>query len=278
MYDIHYAVPLVDLAKTRAPHFQIPLDRQSTLFDEPLVNLDAYGLPFLSWYAVTDGSNWPYCQPMAGSRPEGWLRKSVAEKLQRANQRLVPYNAELLVLDAYRSMECQVGLWNYFYERGRAQRPDASDDELRLYAMNYVRDPRQFDCNDARTFPIHGTGASIDVVLRQRDSGRWMNLGSRFDDIIDASVTDYFERQLLQGLIAPDDERLWNRRLMQWALHSEGFLNDPALYWHHDWGNQIWIKVKAATEGHAPAAAWYGYIAAPSWLAERERVVTPPGA
>jgi D-alanyl-D-alanine dipeptidase len=130
-----------------------------------------------------------------------------------------------------------------------------------------VRDPRKFDPLDGRTFPIHITGSSIDVVLRNRDTGRWLNMGSEFEEINEISATDHFERLLEQGLIKENDERLWNRRLLDWALRSEDFLNDPILFWHYDWGNQIWIKVKNAIYGDAPEKAWYGHIESPQWLA-----------
>jgi D-alanyl-D-alanine dipeptidase len=277
MYDIDYEIPLVDLDRIRAPHYQIPVDHQSPLFDEPLVNLQCYDLPFISWHAITDGSNAPYGKPIQGSRQEGWLRLSIAEKLQRANQRLKPFNAELLILDAYRSIECQWGLWNYFYTRGGEENRGASDEDLRQYALGYVRDPRNFDKIDARTFPIHITGSSIDVTLRQRDSGQWLNMGSKFEEINGISATDHFERQLQQGLIDDNDERLWNRRLMDWALRSEDFLNDPILYWHYDWGNQIWIKVKKAVYGNAPDKAWYGHIESPDWQVEETQLLSKSG-
>ncbi len=265
MYDIEHKIPIVDLTNIKAPHYQIPVDDQSPLFNEPMVNLKNYELPFISWHAITDGKNPPYHKPIRGSRQEGWLRKSVAEKLERANARLAPFDAELLILDAYRSIDCQRGLWQYFYERGMEEHPDFDDAQATQYALGYLRDPRNFNHLDARTFPIHITGSSIDVVLRNRNTGDWMNLGSRFEEIIPVSTTDYFERQLLAGTIESNDERLWNRRLMDWALRSEDFLNDPILYWHYDWGNQIWIKVKNAIYGDAPEKAWYGYIDAPQW-------------
>ncbi|NOX43683.1 MAG: M15 family metallopeptidase [Gammaproteobacteria bacterium] len=268
MYDIDYKIPLVDLSPIRKPHYQIPLDDNNPLFNEPMVNIKDYDLPFISWHAVTDSSNAPYGKPIKGSRQEGWLRKSIAEKLERANHQLAPFNAELLILDAYRSIECQRGLWAFFYERGREENPAATEEDLRQYALGYVRDPRQFDQLDARTFPIHITGSSIDVTLRYRDTKQWLNMGSKFEEIVPISATDYFERQLQQGVIEETDERLWNRRLMDWALRSEDFLNDPILYWHYDWGNQIWIKVKNALYGDAPEKAWYGHIEAPAWQAE----------
>ncbi|VAW59779.1 hypothetical protein MNBD_GAMMA11-527 [hydrothermal vent metagenome] len=260
MYDINHKIPLVDLTPIRKPHNKIPLDDNNPLFNEPMVNLENYSLPFLSWHAITDGSNSPYEKPIRGSSQQGWLRQSIAEKLERANQKLIPFNTELLILDAYRSINCQRGLWEFFYERARTQNPAASEETLRQYALGYVRDPRIFDPLDSQTFPIHITGSSIDVTLRYRDTKKWLNMGSKFEEIIPVSTSDYFERQLGQGLINENDERLCNRRLMDWALRSEDFLNDPVLYWHYDWGNQIWIKVKNALYGDAPEKAWYGHI------------------
>lgn len=275
MYDIPHKVALIDKQILRDPHYLVPVDPDSPLFHDPLVRLQDYGLPFLSWHAVQDGSNPPYGRAVQGSRQEGWLRRTLCEKLRRSNELLHRFDAELLILDAYRPLDCQRGLWTFFYERGRAEIPNATEDDCRRYALGYVRDPRQFDPLDARTFPIHATGASIDVVLRQRSTGQWMEMGSGFEEIIPVSKTDYFERQLLEGAIHGDDPRLWNRRLLDWALRSEDFLNDPVLYWHYDWGNQIWVKVKRALQQEAPAAAWYGYIPAPAWTVPDASLAVP---
>ena len=72
-----------------------------------------------------------------------------------------------------------------------------------------------------------------------------------------------FERELIAGRIAADDRRLWNRRLIHWAMSAAGFLNDPFVFWHYDWGNQLYIKVRRALFADAPKAAWYGYIGPP---------------
>ena len=263
MYGIDYRIPQVDLTEIRKPHYQIPLDQASPFFSEEMVDVRDYELGFLSWYAVDDGSNLPYGMAISGSRTDGWLRKTFAEKLARANRVLATYDAQLMILDAYRPIECQYGLWAFLWERGRQANPAASDEELRQYASRYLRDPRTFNRTDARTFPIHSTGASIDVVLCSRSTGQWLDMGSHFEEYTEVSVTDYFERQLLQGAISEDDPRLWNRRLLHWALWNEDITNDPLLYWHHDWGNQIWIKVKRAVYGSALDTAWYGYIDAP---------------
>ena len=265
MFDQDYQIPIVDLEKIRVSHHEIPLDSEDPKFYEPMVNLAEYDIAFISYHAIIDGSNSPYYTAIKGSRQEGWLRKTVTEKLVEVNRNLKPYGAELLIYDAYRPIECQRGLWHFFYERGRREIPNASEDDCRQYALGYVRDPRNFNKLDTRTFPIHITGSSVDVTLKYLGSDDLLDMGSRFEEIIDVSVTDYFERQLQQGKIKVDDHRLLNRRLMDWAFTREGFLNDPILYWHYDWGNQLWIKVKRVLHDDVPQAAWYGHIENPDW-------------
>ncbi len=267
-FNIDYQIPIVEREQINSSHHVIPLDSDDPKFNEPMVNLADYNIAFESYHAISDGSNAPYFKPIKGSRQEGWLRQTVAEKLLKVNDNLRPFGAELLIYDAYRSIECQQGLWEFFYERGRSEIPNASEDDCRQYALGYVRDPRIFDRQDTRTFPIHITGSSVDVVLKYLDSDELLDMGSAFEEIIDVSYTDYFERQLAEGLIEKDDIRLLNRRLMDWAFTEEGFLNDPILYWHYDWGNQLWIKVKKALHDSAPEAAWYGHIESPKWGVE----------
>jgi len=65
---------------------------------------------------------------------------------------------------------------------------------------------------------------------------------------------------------AADDPRLRHRRLVHWAMSREGFLNDPLVFWHYDWGNQLYVMLRRALHGDALGAAWYGYIDPPARL------------
>ncbi|MBL4673436.1 MAG: hypothetical protein JKX81_14350 [Arenicella sp.] len=264
-FNIDYQIPIVEREQINGSHHTIPLDQDDPRFNEPMVDLKDYDIAFESYHAILDGLNPPYYKPIGGSRQQGLLRQTVAEKLVKVNQHLQPFGAELLILDAYRSIECQQGLWEFFYQRGRSELDNPSEEDCRQYALGYVRDPRIFDPLDTRTFPIHITGSSVDVTLKYLGRDQLLNMGSAFEEIIDVSYTDYFERMLLKGMIAKDDIRLLNRRLMDWAFTNEGFLNDPILYWHYDWGNQLWIKVKKALHDVAPEKAWYGHVESPDW-------------
>ncbi len=208
---------------------------------------------------ATTAATGPITAPSRAPRKDMWLRRSAAAMLARVNARLAPHGAELFVLDGYRPVECQRGLWDFYRDRG--VRMEVADPDA--YAQENVFDPGPFDANDPATWPAHVCGASVDLTLRDPRTRAVFDMGARFEDICPASANDHFERELRAGRIAPDDRRLWNRRLIHWAMSAEGFLNDPFVFWHYDWGNQLYVKVRRALFADAPKAAWYGYIPSP---------------
>jgi len=247
-----------------APYADIPVDRNDPRGREPLVRLESVGVAFESYYAKTDGRNPPFCCAIEGSRQDIRLRKSVAEKLGRVNELLRPYDAELFVFDGHRTVACQQGLWNFFYTKAKEQIPDGTAQDHRAYARQFIVDPASFDEDDSRTWPAHTNGAAVDLTLRDSVTRELLEMGARFevDSDNETSVGDYFERQLAAGNIDEDDVRLQNRRLLNWAMTREGLLNETAkVFWHYDWGNQIYVRASRALLPNPPAAAWYGYIA-----------------
>ena len=182
MLKLEYQIPIIERHQIAAPHHIIPWDSSDARFHEPLVRIEPYSIAFESYHARTDAKNSPYFRPIEGSHQEGWLRGTVTEKLVAVNAHLRPYGAEIMVLDAYRCMDCQRGLWKFFYQRVKVENPDFGDRECTDYALGYVRDPRLFDLRDSRTFPVHLTGASIDVTLRDLDTGEWLDMGMASTD------------------------------------------------------------------------------------------------
>ena len=79
-------------------------------------------------------------------------------------------------------------------------------------------DPRQFDCEDPRTWPVHTTGAAIDLTLHDLGNGKPLDIGTHFNKMLPASHSDHFERILNAGLVATDDIRLRNHRLLYCAI------------------------------------------------------------
>ncbi len=264
---VDHQVPITSPHMFANSYLDIPIDKNDPRGREPLIPLESVDVAYESYYAKTDGKNPPFGRAIDGSRQDIWLRKSVAEKLARVNELLAPFEAELFVFDGHRTVACQQGLWNFFYSKAKQQLPNASEQELRAYARQFIVDPAAFDENDSRTWPAHTNGAAIDLTLRDSESKQLLDMGANFEEDSDneASAGDYFERQLAAELIDENDVRLQNRRLLNWAMTQEGLLNETAkVFWHYDWGNQIYVRASQALLQNPPQCAWYGYIATPT--------------
>ena len=263
LFDLAYEVPIIERKVYAGRYTTIPFDATDPRRNEPVVRLETVGVAYEAHHARTDGRNWPYFGPVPGARKDVWLRKTVAEMLAKVNDRLKPFGVELIVWDGYRTLACQQGMWDFFYHEAVRATPEGTPAVWRARALRHAVDPSNFDENDPATWPTHATGAAVDLSLRDRDSGSYCDLGGRFEDINDIAVTDYFERKLAAGVIAGNDTQLRYRRLLHWAMSSEGFENDPFTFWHYDWGSQLYVKMTRALRKKPAKAAWYGYIAPP---------------
>jgi zinc D-Ala-D-Ala dipeptidase len=263
LFDLAHEVPIIERKVHAGSYTSIPFDATDPRRNEPLIRLETVGVAYEAHHARTDGRNWPYFGPVPGARKDVWLRKTVAGMLTKANDRLKPFGVELIVLDGYRTIACQKGIWDFFYREAVRATPEGTSEIWRARALRHAFDPSDFDEDDPATWPTHATGAAVDLSLRDRDSGSYCDLGGRFEDISDVSATDYFERKVAAGVIAGTDTRLRYRRLLHWAMSSEGFENDPFTFWHYDWGSQLYVKMTRALGRKAAKAAWYGYIAPP---------------
>ncbi|WP_372573382.1 M15 family metallopeptidase [Ruegeria jejuensis] len=225
---------------------------------EALVDIGSHGVEVVPYYYLSDGSNPPYGRRIDGSLPNMLCRESLVPMLQEANEALAKSGCELVVYDAYRPVSTQRGLWNWALEKVATDHPRLSTSELEALTSQYSSDPRRFDPVDPTTWPTHSTGASIDVVLRSRDTGDLLDMGAAFDDLSVVAHTDHLERDLLAGRAAPDNPALANRRLLYWAMTDAGFVNYPAEYWHFDFGNQMYIH-NTRPKNTPTGPAWYGY-------------------
>jgi D-alanyl-D-alanine dipeptidase len=265
IHDLDHKIPIIEHSSYAGVYYRIPFDRADPRFEEPMIKLESVGIAFESYHARTDGRNWPYNAPVNGARKDTWLRRTVAGKLAGVNDRLRPYGVEVLVLDGYRTIACQRGMWEFFYGDAQRKLPNGCHEDWRNDALEHAVDPSNFDANDSATWPVHATGAAVDLTLRDIATAEVLDLGGQFEDINDVAATDYYERQLAAGRLAIDDEpKLWRRRLLHWAMNVEDFLNDPFVFWHYDWGSQLYVKMRRALFTNAPAAAWYGYVVPPT--------------
>jgi D-alanyl-D-alanine dipeptidase len=262
--ELKFKIPVFGWPANAGDYHNVPFDAADPRGAEPLVKLADHGIAGENYYARTDGQNWPYNQVIEGSLPDIWARRSIAEKLVSVNRILQPYGVELFVFDAYRPVECQKGLWKFFWAEAARLKPNADEAELRDYVLNYVSDPSLFDAANARTWPVHACGGAVDLTLRKIGSGDVLDMGARFDEMDPVVYSDALERKLVAHTIAADDPRLWNRRLLHWAMTQEGFINYPFEFWHFNFGDQMYaLHARLLGRADAPEAAWYGYIPPP---------------
>jgi D-alanyl-D-alanine dipeptidase len=71
-------------------------------------------------------------------------------------------------------------------------------------------------------------------------------MGTAFDQMGEKCLTRYYEMKLEKGerLNRKDQEALENRRLLFDFMTSAGFTNYHEEWWHYDYGNQFWGKIK----------------------------------
>lgn len=159
-------------------------------------------------------------------------RSEVFERLLQAAAHL-PDGVRLVVLDAWRPLAVQQYLYDSLRNALAERHPQAGSSELERLTGQFVSPPssRQKDPSP------HLTGGAVDVTLCDAD-GRWLDMGSRFDEASPISHTRHFE-----GLEQPDASQMRirrHRRLLFHAMQRAGFSNLPSEWWHFDYGNQLW--------------------------------------
>lgn len=243
---------------TAGDYGKVPVDSTDPRYTEELVSLSDHGVAGVSYYNISDGSNPPYMEQLIGSLPRLFARSSVVELLKAVNRRLQPLSLELFVWDAFRPISTQRGIWDFFERRLREENPSDSDAKIYEEVIKYVSDPKKFRADDSSTWPTHMTGASVDLTIRDFESGDLLDMGAHFDQMDESAHSDHFEQLLVKGVIEQDDSRLLNRRLLYFVMNEVGFTNYPLEFWHFDWGNQMYQMVRSASSDCALEPAFFG--------------------
>jgi D-alanyl-D-alanine dipeptidase len=232
----NHKIPEIGCGRTALDYHEIPINLVSVFNRESVVDLRNYGIACKSAYSRALA---PYYRSFGSALQSVHVRESVAEKLAQANDLLRAYNVELLALDGFRSIELQHELWEHFIEKGREILEQASAEELVKFAGQFCSDPRGFDENDFRTWPVHNTGGAIDLTLVSLIDGQELYMGSIFDDADSVSSTRFYETSDFTSQSALEARR--NRRLLYHVMASAGFANYPHEWWHFDYGTQMWV-------------------------------------
>ncbi len=261
---ISSAVPIYENSEDTGNYRTVSVDLNHPQFSESLVDVGAYGIASENYYARTDGENAPYFKPISGALPSVWVRKEAAERLAVVDYVLASIGIELFVVDGYRPLTCQKGIWDFFWARVRQENPFARNEQVYREVVQYVSDPDSFSPENPATWPTHITGGSVDVLLRDKKTSRLLNMGAHFDEMSVVSHTAFFEERLAAREICIHDPRLVNRRTLHSVMTAVGFTNYRNEFWHFDIGNQLHEYTLSRMKNNGRTSqAKYGYALSP---------------
>jgi len=203
--------------------------------DDPLVDLSTY--PFLCEPA--------YYRLGYTDTPKLFTRRMIAQKLLLLQeQHLINY--QFKIWDPWRPRAVQRKLFEACWAQIKGRNPDWTAERIGQEVPLYVADPDRLD-----RVPSHATGGSIDLTLVDRKTGHELDMGTGFDHFGPEAAPHYFEQK-------PDHQAICDhRRLLQGAMASVGFTQDPDEWWHFDYGNQKWAEAAGEKE------AFFGEVVSP---------------
>jgi D-alanyl-D-alanine dipeptidase len=166
---------------------------------------------------------------IANAMPECFVRESVFDKLHQVTK-LIPEGKQLVVLDGWRPFPVQQHLFDTLINILKKSFPGHPEHYLQEKAKSLVSPPS----SDVEAPSPHLTGGSVDVTLCD-EMGRFLDMGTHFDEASPLSWTDTLEKE---GCL--NQEAQVNRRILYHVMREVGFTNLPSEWWHYDFGNQLW--------------------------------------
>ncbi|GIT90979.1 hypothetical protein JANAI62_14340 [Jannaschia pagri] len=228
-----------------------PIDLDDSRGADPMADVRSHGIAGENAYFSPRTA--PYHGRAEGAVPDLLLRQPLIAALSTVNGRLAPYDLELWVFDAWRPIAVQNHFHDHWMPRHlRDLHPTWTAERIateveKYWARGSAGPP------DPLSPPPHATGAAVDLTIRYRH-GAELFMGTIFDDVSEASNTDYFEEEP-SGLAFSAREARANRRLLYWLMVEAGFVNNPTEWWHFSKGDQMWARLsgeKAAYYSVAP--------------------------
>ena len=148
-------------------------------------------------YATTDN----FTKQKVYSQPKAYLRKEVAERLDKVQKDLEKQGLGLKIWDAYRPRSVQYTFWKLV--------PDER------YVANPAKGSR------------HNRGAAVDITLVNA-SGKELPMPTEFDNFTEKAHRDYMQLPA---------EVLKNREILEQAMTAHGFEGLSTEWWHFDYKN-----------------------------------------
>lgn len=189
-----------------------------TQVDEKFVNMTKAGLLVSPQYQKY------------GSPSDCYARETVVGMLKTADSVAQGiFGCRILILDAYRPIKVQANLWNKYYYELKSKYPYLVEAELVQRVSQFVSKPSE----NILCPSVHNTGGAVDVTLVDSD-GKWLDMGTEFDDFSPKSYSAYFEADDANYKVRE------NRRILYTLMTMVGFTNLPSEWWHYDFGDAFW--------------------------------------
>lgn len=175
-----------------------------------------------------------------GAENTCYVRSTVSKMLLSASCNL-PDGFVLVINDGWRPYKVQLEIYKRMFESVKQIYPNYSERQLHDEAAKFA----SVGSLNPKIPSPHFTGGAVDVTLAN-EVGVEFNMGSEFDASITESGTRFFEEKIEKGieLSSTELEALHNRRILFHCMIGAGFTNYSNEWWHFDYGNQLWAKIK----------------------------------
>ncbi len=156
-------------------------------------------------------------RPLAGYRGKrAILRTEAASALKKVAEDFHKQGYTLVIYDAYRphTAVMDISMWGN----------DPNDQKMKSVFYPNIDKKTVFGDKYLRNFSEHSRGVAVDVTLRNRKTGKLVNMGG-FHDLLDPiSATNY------PGLTP---EQRHNRHILKSTFEKHGFVNYKLEWWHY---------------------------------------------
>ncbi len=230
---------------------KVEIDETDSKTDK-LVNVNAYGISSIAFYRDEAVHNPTYGTNIAGAPKNVYLRESVCKRLQSVNDVLAKADLELVCYDGHRSISTQKKLWDSFIKKANEQ--GMFGKEAEDFAINYCSNPSSFNKKDPTTWPIHSTGGAVDIYLKDKRTGKVIDLGEGyFDNPAEVTHTRFYENKAKNNSLNKQENAALKARRVLYHVMNEvgGFVNFPYECFHYDYKDQFYGLVKNQTASFA---------------------------
>ena len=123
------------------------------------------------------------------------------------------------------------------------------------FRLMYCSGVEEFDTENANTWPMHSTGGAVDLVLRDKNTGKIIDFGEGyFDNPNEITHTRFYEEK--KDLTEDEKGYLMARRLAYNVLAEHELVNYGYECTHYSYQDQLWGLTKGVN-------AKYAYVSSP---------------